>query len=343
MLDELDLQALPKVELHVHLEGTVAASTAAELARGRGEDPFEVLEIEDDDAGGVRYPAPFADFDHFVRTFVSTSGQLRTPDDLAHVTAAFVAGQAEQRVVWTEATFTATTLVWQGWDADAMWAAVRDGLQGEGGQAPVGLIVDTPRNLGPEMGRRAVRLVERGLELELPIVGLGLTGPETSAPVEDFAFLREEADRLGLGLAIHAGETGGPDQVAGALDVGADRIGHGIAAAQDDALLSRLARAGTVCEVCPSSNVTLGVVADHASHPLPEMAAAGVAVTISSDDPPFFATRLTDELRHAERLLGLDRAGHADLQRRAARAAFLPTSRRHELVSAIDAWEATAP
>lgn len=333
-LTDTDLQSLPKVELHVHLEGTVSASTAAALARARGEDPLEVLEVEQD-GDDVRYPTPFTDFDQFVRTFVATSGQLQTAEDLERATAAFADTQDQQSVVWTEATFTATTLVWQGWDPTAMWGAVAAGI----GDAPIGLIIDSPRNLGTDNARRAVELAEQGLASGAPVVGLGLTGPETSADVHDFAFLRQEADRLGLGLAVHAGETGGPEQVRGALDIGADRIGHGIAAVQDAAVLQHLAENDVPCEVCPSSNVTLQVVPRIADHPLPRMRDAGVPIVIGSDDPPFFATTLTDELRHAETLLDLDRAGHAALQRRAAEAAFLPRGRREELVTAIDTWE----
>lgn len=334
-LSDDDLQSLPKVELHVHLEGTVSARTAAALARDHGDDPLEVLEVEQVGDGEVRYPTPFTDFDQFVRAFVATSGQLRRPADLERATAAFVASQERQQVIWTEATFTATTLVWQGWDPARMWAAVAAGID----DAPVGLIIDSPRNLGTDNARRAIELAEEGLGTGAPIVGLGLTGPETSADVHDFAFLREEADRLGLGLAVHAGETGGPEQVAGALDIGADRIGHGISSIHDETVLKRLARTGTVCEVCPSSNVTLQVVPSIEDHPLPRMRDAGLAVVIGSDDPPFFATTLSDELRHAERLLDLDRSGHAALQRRATEAAFLPTGRREELVTAIDRWE----
>jgi adenosine deaminase len=333
-LTDDDVRTLPKVELHVHLEGTVSARTAAALARSHGEDPLEVLEVEQD-GDELRYPTPFADFDQFVRTFVATSGQIRRPSDLERITAAFAAGQTDQSVVWTEATFTATTLVWQGWDADAMWAAIAAGI----GEAPIGLIIDSPRNLGIDNARRAVELVQQGLLHGAPIVGLGLTGPETSADVRDFAFLRDEADRLELGLAVHAGETGGADQVAGALEIGADRIGHGVASVDDPAVLARLAAGDVVCEVCPSSNVTLQVVPAIADHPLPAMVAAGVPVVISSDDPPFFDTTLTQELRHAESLLGLDRTAHAALQRRAAAAAFLPSHRRKALVAAIDAWE----
>ena len=335
-LSDAALQSLPKVELHVHLEGTVSARTAAALARSHGEDPLEVLEVVED-GDTFRYPTPFANFTHFVEAFVATSGQLRRPADLERATADFVRRQRQQSVVWTEATFTATTLVWQGWDPGSMWAAITAGI----GDAPVGLIIDSPRNLGTDNARRAVELTERGLADGAPIVGLGLTGQETAAAASEFAFLREDADRLGLGLAIHAGETGGPDKITGALDIGADRIGHGIASVHDADVLTRLATEGIVCEVCPSSNVTLQVVQRLEDHPLPAMRDAGVPVVIGSDDPPFFATTLSDELRHAETLLDLDVGGHAALQRRAAEAAFLPRSRREDLVAAIDAWERT--
>ena len=106
----LDIAALPKVELHVHLEGTVSAATASELARRRGDDPSAVLELD-----GGAYPARFDGFAHFLRTFLATSAQVRTPDDLAMVAAAFARSQAEQRVVWTEATFTAVPWSTEGW------------------------------------------------------------------------------------------------------------------------------------------------------------------------------------------------------------------------------------
>lgn len=334
-IDQADLRALPKVELHVHLEGTVSAATAAELARTHGEDPAEVLVLgEDGPDGEPRYPAPFRDFDQFVDCFVATSRQLRRPADLTTATAAFVAAQRSQGVVWTEATFTATTLVWQGWDPDAMWDAVLEGLDG----APIGIIVDTPRDLPVEVGRHAIELVARGRERGVPIVGFGVTGREKGGRIEDFAFLGAEARATGLGFAVHAGETGGADQVARALDNGAQRIGHGVAALDDDEVVARLVDEQVVCEVCPSSNVTLQVADDHDSHPLPAMVAAGIPVTINSDDPPFFDTTLSGELRHAERLLDLDREGHAALQRQAAAAAFCDDQQRAGIVAAIDAW-----
>ncbi|MTV27139.1 adenosine deaminase [Nitriliruptoraceae bacterium ZYF776] len=323
-----DLTALPKVELHVHLEGSIEASTARELA-----DRHDVA-LDVDDGG---YPARYRDFAHFVATFVATSGVVRTPDDLAAVAAAFARDRARQRIHWTEATFTALTLVRGGMEPAAMWEALRDGFA-EVPDVGIGLIVDTIRDLGPDAAHETIRLVDGA---DAPIVGLGLTGTEGTVPEEAFAHLRLAADQLGLGLAVHAGETGGPERVRAALDVlGADRVGHGIATLEDAELLARVVREATPLEVCPSSNVALGLVADLDHHPLPRLWAAGANVTVNSDDPAFFGTDLTHELAHAVRLCGLTRRDLAELQRRAVRASFAPADVRASIMTAIDGWAA---
>jgi adenosine deaminase len=314
-------------------------ATAAALARARGEDPAAVLEL-DATAGPdePRYPYPFRDFLHFVDAFVASSGQIRVPSDLATVAAAFAASQAEQGVRWSEATFTAVTMEQRGWDAGAMWSAIAEGFASESRTA-IGLILDTPRDLGVEVARRSIALTSSALDAGLPVVALGLTGIEGSLPVSDFTLLRDAADGLGIGLIAHAGEVGGPDEVAAAIDVlGSDRIGHGIAAVQDPELLARVAAEGIVFEVCPSSNVTLGIVPTLDEHPIRELRDAGVAITVNSDDPPFFSTSLTQELAHAVRLLGLDEARLAAMQRRAIDASFAPASLRAEMHAAIDHW-----
>lgn len=331
----LDLTTLPKAELHVHLEGTVSAATAGELARRRGEDPSQVLVLE-----GGTYPPRFDGFEHFLRTFLATSAQVRTPDDLAHVTAAFARSQAEQRVVWTEATFTAVTMVQRGMEPGPMWRALVDGLA-EVPDTAVGLIIDTPRDLPLEASHETVGLVESALAAGAPIVALGLTGIEGARHESEFVHLREAADRLGLGLVVHAGEMGSAENVRAALDhLRPDRIAHGIAALEEPELVTRLAREGTVLDVCPSSNVTLGIVASLEAHPIRALAEAGVAFTVGSDDPPFFSTTLTDELAHVTRLLALTGRDIADLQRRTVAASFAPESLRRELAARIDAWDA---
>ena len=338
-MDTTRIATLPKVELHVHLEGTISATTAAGLARARGEDPTEVLVLADGaDPDAPRYPHPFRDFLHFVDTFLASSAQIREPSDLATVTEAFASAQASQGVRWSEATFTAVTMEQRGWDPHAMWEALAEGIS----RVPstgVGLILDTPRDLGVDLAHRGVELARDALAHGLPVVALGLTGVEGAVHVGEFAFLRDAADELGLGLVPHAGEMGGPDVVADSLDVlRPDRIGHGIATAGDPSLLARVAEEGVVLEVCPSSNVTLGLVPSLDVHPIRALRDAGVAVTVNSDDPPFFATTLTDELAHAVRLLELDALRLAALQRRAIDASFAPAALRADVHASLDAW-----
>jgi aminodeoxyfutalosine deaminase len=327
------LEALPKVELHVHLEGTISSGTAAALARGHGEDPDAVLVLE-----GGTYPDPFRDFPHFVEAFLATSAQVRTPADLRTVTAAFVAEQSRQQVRWCEPTFTAVTMAQRGWDPAQMWQALREGLATAPGVG-VGLILDTPRDLGVDVARDSIELARGALAAGLPVVALGLTGIEGSVHEREFTLLRDAADAFGIGFVVHAGEMGTADNVAAAIDeLGADRIGHGIATVHDADLLERVARSGIVLEVCPSSNVTLGIIDSLDVHPIVTLRDAGVAITVNSDDPPFFSTTLTDELRHAVRLLGLGREELVALQRRALDASFAPETVRAQVHTELDHW-----
>jgi adenosine deaminase/aminodeoxyfutalosine deaminase len=138
----------------------------------------------------------------------------------------------------------------------------------------------------------------------------------------------------------HAGESTGPESIWEALDLlGAERIGHGIAAAQDEALLARLRDEAIPLEICPTSNVCTRAVPSLAEHPLPALVAAGVPVTINSDDPPMFSTTLTHEYEVAAELLHLDEAGIADLARAAVRASFLDEAGKTELLTEIDEYE----
>ena len=230
----------------------------------------------------------------------------------------------------------------RGWDPAAMWDALGEGLTSAAG-ADVGLILDTPRDMGPDMARRTVELAADALGSGLRVVALGLTGIEGSVHEREFAFLRGAADDLGLLLVVHAGETGGPERVTAALDeLHVDRIAHGIASVRDPDVLARVVAERIVLEVCPSSNVTLGIVADLASHPVRALADAGAAIVVGSDDPPFFATDLTTEIAHVGRLLDLDAAGHAALQRRALAASAAPDDVRAAVAAELDAWEAAA-
>jgi adenosine deaminase len=327
-----DVASVPKVELHIHLNGAISEATAATLARRHGADPDRDLILVDG-----RYPGHYAEFREFLAVYLAANAFVRTPDDLEFVAAQFAREQAAQNVIYSETIFTAMILVRNGMDPRQMWAALRRGLAAAGPGTRVGLVVDSIRDLGKAEADATTRMVEGA---DAPIVGLGLTGIEGTVPVADFLQFRADARRLGLGFEVHAGEMGLPESIVEALDVlEADRIGHGVAAIRDPAVLERLVRDQVVLDVCPTSNVAVGLFPSLEEHPVAQFWRAGVNMTISSDDPPFMRTTLTEELRHVVRLAGLSRHDLAELQRRAARAAFAPEALRNELVATIDAWE----
>jgi adenosine deaminase len=329
---ELDIVGVPKVELHVHLNGSITEATAATLARRHGADPARELILTDG-----RYPGAYPEFQGFLDTYLAANAFVRTPDDLELVAAEFARGQVAQNIVYSEAIFTAMIFARNGMEATPMWAALRRGLAAAP-DAQVGLIVDSMRDFGAAEAAATLSLVEAA---DAPIVGLGLTGIEGTMPVPDFVPFRAAARRLGLGFEVHAGEMGPPSSIVESLDIlEADRIGHGVAAIRDAELMERLVRDQVVLDVCPSSNVAIGAYPSLETHPMAEFWRAGVNMTISSDDPPFFGTTLIDELRHVVRVCGLTRADLAELQRRAARASFAAPAIKADILARIDAWAA---
>lgn len=330
-----DIATVPKVELHVHLNGSITEATASTLARRHGEDPDETLELVDS-----RYPGLYPNFDAFLATYLAANSFVRTPDDLEFVAAEFAHGQAAQNVLYSEAIFTAMICVRNGMEPRAMWAALRRGLSAAGSSTRIALVIDAIRDFGPDEAEATVQLVE---DADAPIVALELTGVEGTWPIEAFIPFRAQARRLGLGFEVHAGEMGPPSSVVATLDVlNADRIAHGVAAIYDPALLERLIRDQTPLVVCPSSNVGVGLFPSLEAHPVTEFWRQGVNFSISADDPPFFRTTLIDELRHVVGMADLSRDDLAELQRRAARNSFATPGAKTEILAAIDAWARNA-
>lgn len=292
------LAALPKVELHVHHIGATSLDTLAALAARHPEAgvPTDVEAL----AGFYE----FTDFAHFLRVCAAVSRLLATPEDVYLLTVGNLADLATQHVRYAEVTVTPNGPMSTGvprdglveaLDAARRYAATELGLV-------VNWILDIPGFTG-EPAELVLDICERRPPEGL--VALGLGGPE--APRRDFAAYFARARALGLGSVPHAGEGAGPESVRDALvHLHADRIGHGIRAVEDSSVLEELAAAGTHLEVCPTSNLRTRVVASLEEHPLPALVAAGISVSISSDDPPMFGTTLTDELDLAGRLLGHD-------------------------------------
>lgn len=334
LASERDITTIPKAELHVHLGGAISESTALTLARRHGEaDPAAALQLVDG-----RYPGRYPEFQGFLEAYMLANQFVRTPDDLELVAADFARAQAAQNIAYSEAIFTAMIYVRNGMDPAAMWAALRRGLAAGGRDTSIVLVVDAIRDFGRAEAQATIELVE---DADAPIVGLCLTGIEATEPIENLVILRDAATRLGLGFQVHAGEMGPPESIRDALDVlHADRIGHGVQAIRDPELLERLIRDQVPLDVCPSSNVGISLFRTLEEHPIGEFWRRGVNMTISSDDPPFFGTTLTDELRHVVHVAGLSRHDLAELQRRAVRVSFADAATKADVLARIDAWAA---
>ena len=191
LASQRDIAALPKVELHVHLNGSISEATASTLARRHGADPATALTLVDG-----RYPGTYGDFQGFLDAYLAANAFVRTADDLELVAAEFVHGQAAQRVIYSEAIFTPMILVRNGMDPIEMWSALRRGLAAAGPETRVGLVVDAIRDYGAEEAEATLRLVEAA---DAPIVGLGLTGVEGTVPTEDFVPFRRRPARSASG------------------------------------------------------------------------------------------------------------------------------------------------
>ena len=277
----------PKIELHVHLEGTVRAPTLKQIAK-RNDYPLP------DDLESLY---AYRDFRHFIETFELTAGALQHYDDFRQIVVDYAAEASTHGAVYLEGIFVPG--FWRGLDTDEVFGGYCDGAREarELHGVEVRLTPDIPSVYSAEeaetVARFAVAYRERG------VVGLGVGGLEypTAPYTRAFSFAREG----GIGSVPHAGELAGADSVRSALDgLGADRIRHGIRAVDDSGLVSELAGRGTVLDICPLSNLRTGAVATLADHPLPRLVAAGVRCSISTDDPAMFDTDLTRDYEAAE-------------------------------------------
>jgi aminodeoxyfutalosine deaminase len=324
------VDALPKAELHVHLEGSIAPSTLLTLARSQ---PGGDLPRTEE---GLRDLYRFRDFAHFLDVYILVCRHLWTADDFALITRELVATLAAQNVRYAEVTVTPMGHVLRGVAPEAVFEGIERGRAEAEAEHGVRLrwCTDVDGLLGPDLAVETVELVLRHRPAGL--VSMGLGGVEV--PRAQFGRAFDMARDAGLHSVPHAGEAAGPDSIWEAIGrLRAERIGHGVRCVEDPALMAELRERRIPLEVCPTSNVRTGVVADLASHPLPRLVAGGLVVTLNSDDPPMFDTTLRDEYLGAVRHMGLGPADLADLARNAARASFLPPAEALALVAEIDA------
>lgn len=286
---EARIAAMPKTEIHIHLEGATSAETYFEIARRNG------VELPVHELPQWKDFFHFRDFNHFIEVYVTSTKMLRTAADYELLVRRFAAQQAALNVQYTEA-FVSCSLAPQGAASDEFLDALRRGADAGERESGVriALIADISREL-PESRHRVVQLAIEGYKRGV-FIGLGLGGPEVGFPAEMFADAYAAARDAGLHVVAHAGETGGAKSVRGALDaLHAERIGHGVQSLEDAELIERLRHQGTPLEVCPQSNYRLGVAKPGEPHPIRALFDAGIRCTVNSDDPAMFETDINRE------------------------------------------------
>ena len=322
----------PKIELHVHLEGTVRAPELLRIARRNR------VDLPADSVEGLAALYEFTDFDHFISLWVLTTHAIRTELDFREIVVNYAAEAAAFGAVYVEGIFTPAERVLGG----ASWDEVFNGFCDGAAEAKarhgveVRLTPDIPRTFdldaAIETARYSVKYRDRG------VVALGLGGLEAQGPPEKYAPAFDVARAGGLGSVPHAGEAAGIESIRGALELlHADRLRHGVRAVEDPGLLRELADRRIVCDVCPVSNVRTRVVDSLAAHPLPTLLAAGVPCSISTDDPAMFDTDLGREYEAAARIgCSPELAFRAGIE-----GALCDDSTRRELtaIAARTAWE----
>ncbi len=346
------IQAMPKAEIHVHLEGAIRPRTLLALAERHG----RLDELPATDLAGLRDWFRFTDFPHFIQVYLAISDLLRTPEDFAFIVHARGRDMAEQNICYSELTFTPFThthLQAKNLTIDDLLAGLEEGRAQAKADFGVemGWVFDIPRNASFPPGYQAhdgagydrlpaettlgyaIQGMDRG------VVGFGLGGFEVGAPAQPFAHAFAEAKVAGLLSVPHAGETMGAASVRSAIeDLQADRIGHGVRAIEDPEVLVMLRDRNIPLEINPTSNVCLHVYRRAAEHPFPHLDRMGLTVTVNSDDPPLFNTTLEQEYALLAAEFSYDAAGLVRIARNAFAVCGLPEARKSELLAEFDAW-----
>jgi len=323
-LPSTDLVALPKAELHLHLEGAIRPATARELADRYGR------------------PLPrtgsFTDLSEFVVAYEQARDLIGSLDDLRRVAAEILATARENGVVWTEVHLIPPTYAGRLGPDEAVVEAVLDGLASAAGpDAAAGLIIGVNRMLPLPDAERSLSLAlayrDRG------VVGLGLAADEARFPASLFGDVFARAAAAGLPAVPHAGEGAGADSVRSCVDdLGARRINHGVRAVEDPAVVDLLLARGVSLDVCPTSNVALQVVPSLASHPLPRLIEAGVPVSLNTDCPLFLGTSTVREYALASSAFGFGPDDLAAIARTSLVTSSCPADRRDRALADLADW-----
>lgn len=323
--------AVPKVELHLHLVGSASPETVLQLARRHPDGGVPT------DADALARFYEFTDFPHFINVYAKVDGLVRDAADVRTLLLGLARDAAQSNVRYAEVTVTAAMHLAKGMSAaeltDALTVGRDDALREHG--VALNWIFDIPAGFGAQAVEDTLAYAVE--ERPPGTVALGLAGLEVGYPRANYRPAFDRGADAGLHLVAHAGETTGPEEVwAAVADLRAERIGHGIGSVGDDRLLAHLRAEDIPLEVCLISNLRTRAAASLHTHPLPRLLAAGVPVTLSTDDPGMFDTDLNREYAAAAALCDLDEPAVAEIARAGVRAAFCDEDQRSRLLGEID-------
>jgi adenosine deaminase/aminodeoxyfutalosine deaminase len=341
------IDALPKAELHLHLEGCVEPATLAELSRLHSTPlPTENNRYDIRGSGDVlteetaRRLYSYSDFSGFLLAFKAVTERLRTAQDYERIAYRLMQKLAGQNVLHAEVYISVGVVHWRGQEFEPIFEGLERGRQQGEKDFGVSLlwIFDAVRHFGVEAAAKVFEIAARLRERN--VAGIGIGGDERRAPAEMFKELYKKAADQGLRLTVHAGETAGPESVWGALNIGAERIGHGLSIPRDPELMAILAEKQVPIEVCLSSNLRTGVCPQLREHPVRTLFENGLMVTLNTDDPEMFQTSLCREYELAQQEFGFSDDHLHELARNSFEASFLSPEKKLEFLKKVDSHDA---
>jgi aminodeoxyfutalosine deaminase len=323
------ITALPKAELHLHLEGSIEPATLLELRQRHGMEGATLAEVEQLYA--------FVDFAGFLVAFKDVTGHLRTPDDYELITYRLMERLKSQNILHAEVTVSVGVCLWRKQDFAALFEGLERGRQR--GEADFGVsllwIFDAIRQFGADKAQSVLDLAIQFRDRN--VVAFGLGGDEVKGPPDLFHDVYGRAAEHGLHLTAHAGEVAGPESIWGALNLKAERIGHGLTASQDPELVEELARRQIPIEICVTSNLRTGACAEISQHPVRRYFDEGLMLTLNSDDPAMFRTSLVDEYELVQQTFNFSDDHLRELARNSFEASFLAAEKKIEFLNLFDA------
>ena len=327
------LRSLPKAELHLHLEGTIAPSTLLELRRRH--------KMADANLAACEALYQYKDFQGFLMAFKAVTEHLRTAEDYELITYRLMERLQAENVLHAEVFVSVGVCLWRSQDFAALFEGMEHGRERGSRDFGVSLlwIFDAVRQFGAEAAQRVAEVAVQFRDRN--VVAFGIGGDEARGAPELFRDVYGYAATQGLHLTAHGGETTPPESIWGALNLGAERIGHGLTAGQDSELMEELAQRQIPLEICITSNVLTGACPRLDDHPVRQYFDQGLMLTLNTDDPEMFRTSLNREYAIAQKTFGFTEEQLRELARNSFEASFLPAEHKVKMLDLFDAKAAT--